>query len=66
MGFRPSIDIVTSLFIQMSGHVSVRRLDSWFSLSYFYSSGPACYLNEQGEAGGGGVELAGWEGGLVW
>lgn len=28
-------------------------LDSWFSLSYFYSSGPACYLNEQGEAGWG-------------
>lgn len=28
-------------------------LDSWFSLSYFYSSGPACYLNERGEAGWG-------------
>lgn len=38
-------------------------LDLWFSLSYFYSSGPdpACYLNERGEEGSeaGGVVVVG-------
>lgn len=45
-------------------------LDLWFSLSYFYSSGPdpACYLNERGEGGSeeGGVVVVGGGEGLVW
>lgn len=39
-------------------------LDSLFNIVIcLFTWSRGCYLNERGEAGGGGLELAGWEGG---
>lgn len=59
MGFRSSIDIVTSLFIQMSGHVSVRFV-VWHCHVFIHRVPVVIWMN--GGSGGGGIELAGWEG----
>ena len=62
MGFRSSIDIVTSLFIQMSGHVSVRFV-VWHCHVYIHRVPVVIWMNG-GRRGGGGSRAGGVGGGV--